>query len=162
MSGNLLLRAADAAPSAHTHLEIGFDDGIVLRFVDPRKFGRVYLFRSSVELTSFWRATRAGFAVDLDAAVLAAKLRGRRGRIKSLLLDQAFLAGIGNLYADEALWEARIHPLARGRLAVAGRGAAAGRGDQAGAGAGASSAAARRSRARIATRTARPAKTRSF
>src|SRR5207253_911858 len=43
--------------------------------------------------------------------VLAQKIRGRRGRIKPLLLDQAFLAGIGNLYADEALWEARIHPL---------------------------------------------------
>src|SRR4030088_2841485 len=43
--------------------------------------------------------------------MLVAKLRGRQGRIKSLLLDQAFVAGIGNLYADEALWEARVHPL---------------------------------------------------
>jgi formamidopyrimidine-DNA glycosylase len=43
--------------------------------------------------------------------MLVAKLRGRKGRIKSLLLDQAFVAGIGNLYADEALWEARVHPL---------------------------------------------------
>ena len=43
--------------------------------------------------------------------MLVSKLRGRRGRIKSLLLDQAFLGGVGNLYADEALWEARVHPL---------------------------------------------------
>jgi formamidopyrimidine-DNA glycosylase len=47
----------------------------------------------------------------LAEPALAARLRGRHGRIKSLLLDQTFLAGIGNLYADEALWEARIHPL---------------------------------------------------
>ena len=112
MSGNVFLRSADAPPETHTHLEIGFDDGVLLRFVDPRKFGRVYLFRSTVELNEFL-AERLGpdSLVDLDAAVLATKLRGRTGRIKSLLLDQAFLAGIGNLYADEALWEARLHPL---------------------------------------------------
>jgi formamidopyrimidine-DNA glycosylase len=112
MSGNVLLRSAAAPPEAHTHLEIEFDDGTLLRFVDPRKFGRVYLFRSSAELAEFL-AARLGpdSLIDLDEAVLAAKLRGRKGRIKSLLLDQAFLAGIGNLYADEALWEARVHPL---------------------------------------------------
>ena len=129
MSGNVLLRSADAAPEAHTHLEIAFDDGVLLRFVDPRKFGRVYLFRSSAELSAFV-AARLGpdSLLDLDEAMLATKLRGRTGRIKSLLLDQAFLAGIGNLYADEALWEARVHPLRsadslskleRGRLARA-------------------------------------------
>jgi formamidopyrimidine-DNA glycosylase len=80
-----------------------------LRFVDPRKFGRVYLFRSSGELDAFL-AERLG-PEPLDGTALAERLRGRRGRIKSLLLDQAFLAGIGNLYADEALWEAGIHPL---------------------------------------------------
>jgi formamidopyrimidine-DNA glycosylase len=112
MSGNLLLRSADAPSEAHTHLEIEFDDRMLLRFVDPRKFGRVYLFRSSDELTDFV-ADHLGpdSLIDLNAEVLVEKLRGRRGRIKSLLLDQAFLAGIGNLYADEALWEARIHPL---------------------------------------------------
>lgn len=115
MSGNVLLRTADAAPEAHTHLEIGFDDQTLLRFVDARKFGRVNLFRSSAELLEFL-SERLGpdSLIDLDAAVLAAKLRGRRGRIKSLLLDQAFVAGIGNLYADEALWAARIHPLRAG------------------------------------------------
>jgi formamidopyrimidine-DNA glycosylase len=111
MSGNVLLRPSDAAPEAHTHLEISFDDDTVLRFVDPRKFGRVNLFRSSAELVQFL-GERLGpdSLVDLDAPMLAAKLVGRRGRIKSLLLAQTFLAGIGNLYADEALWEARIHP----------------------------------------------------
>src|SRR3982074_3560941 len=53
MSGNLLLRPADASAEAHTHLEIAFDDNLLLRFVDPRKFGRVYLFHASEELTDF-------------------------------------------------------------------------------------------------------------
>jgi formamidopyrimidine-DNA glycosylase len=112
MSGNVFLRTVAAPLEAHTHLEVAFDDGTLLRFVDPRKFGRIYLFRSSLELNDFL-AERLGpdSLIDLDEALLAAKLRGRTGRIKSLLLDQAFLAGIGNLYADEALWEARVHPL---------------------------------------------------
>jgi formamidopyrimidine-DNA glycosylase len=112
MSGNLLLRPADASSEAHTHLEIEFDDRMLLRFVDPRKFGRIYLFRSSDELADFV-AEHLGpdSLIDLNAEVLVDKLRGRRGRIKSLLLDQAFLAGVGNLYADEALWEAKLHPL---------------------------------------------------
>lgn len=112
MSGNVLLRAPGAPPEPHTHLEVGFDDGTLLRFVDARKFGRVYLFRSVDERDAFL-AARVGPEplTELDATSLASMLRGRRGRVKSLLLDQAFLAGVGNLYADEALWEARVHPL---------------------------------------------------
>lgn len=112
MSGNVFLRHADSARETHTHLEIEFEDGTLLRFVDARKFGRVYLFRSSVELNQFI-AERLGpdSLVDLNEQLLVAKLRGRTGRIKSLLLDQAFVAGVGNLYADEALWTARVHPL---------------------------------------------------
>jgi len=112
MSGNLLLRPTGASAEAHTHLEIEFDDRMLLRFVDPRKFGRVYLFRSLDELTDFvTEHLGPDSLIDLNAEVLVDKLRGRRGRIKSLLLDQAFLAGVGNLYADEALWEAKLHPL---------------------------------------------------
>src|SRR5919197_1304775 len=112
MSGNLLLRRAGAAPEVHTHLEVELLDGTLLRFVDPRKFGRVYLFRSSGELATFVAERLGPEPLDLlDGQVLLDRLRGRRGRIKTLLLDQAFLAGIGNLYADEALWEAGIHPL---------------------------------------------------
>jgi formamidopyrimidine-DNA glycosylase len=112
MSGNLLLEPPESPRALHTHLAVTFDNDVELRFVDPRKFGRVCLFRSGVELNDFL-AERLGpdSLVDLDESVLAAKLHGRSGRIKSLLLDQAFLAGVGNLYADEALWEARLHPL---------------------------------------------------
>jgi formamidopyrimidine-DNA glycosylase len=114
MSGNLLLQRATLPRERHTHLVLTLDDGNELRFVDARKFGRVYLFRSNVELNDFL-AERLGpdSLNELDPAILASKLRGHKARIKSLLLDQAFLAGVGNLYADEALWQARVHPLRR-------------------------------------------------
>jgi formamidopyrimidine-DNA glycosylase len=112
MSGNLLLEAGDIPNERHTHLAVSLENGTSLRFVDARKFGRIYLFRSRDELDDFL-AERLGpdSLIDLDEGIFAVKIRGRRGRIKSLLLDQTFLAGVGNLYADEALWEARIHPL---------------------------------------------------
>jgi formamidopyrimidine-DNA glycosylase len=110
MSGNLLLRPGESPRELHTHLELGLSDGTLLRLVDPRKFGRVYLFLSSAELAAFVEE-RLGPEPFLEPEVLDGLLRGRRGRIKSLLLDQSFLAGVGNLYADEALWEAQIHPL---------------------------------------------------
>jgi formamidopyrimidine-DNA glycosylase len=112
MSGNLLLVPRDCPVELHTHLIVRLDGDEELRFVDARKFGRVYLFRSRDELEDFL-AERLGpdSLNELDEALLAARLKKRKGRIKSLLLDQAFLAGVGNLYADEALWEARLHPL---------------------------------------------------
>jgi len=112
MSGNLLLRGEAADPEPHTHLQLAFDDGTLLRFVDARKFGRVYLFASSTELTQFMDARLGPEPLtELDAASLTSLLRGRRGRLKTLLMNQEFVAGVGNLYADEALWHARLHPL---------------------------------------------------
>lgn len=112
MSGNLLLVAHDSPVALHTHLIVEFEGDEDLRFVDARKFGRVYLFHSSEELGDFL-AERLGpdSLNELDETLLAAKLKRRKGRIKSLLLDQAFVAGVGNLYADEALWVAKLHPL---------------------------------------------------
>jgi formamidopyrimidine-DNA glycosylase len=112
MSGNLLLRPSDAPPELHTHLQLGFDDGTLLRFIDARKFGRVYLFPSAQDLAQFMDERLGPEPLtELDAATLAARLKGRKARLKVLLLDQAFVAGVGNLYADEALWQARLHPL---------------------------------------------------
>jgi formamidopyrimidine-DNA glycosylase len=111
MSGNLVLQPPDSPRERHTHLVLTFDDSTELRFVDARKFGRIYYFASTAALDDFL-AGRLGPEPldDLTPARLAALLRGRRRRLKSLLLDQTFLAGIGNLYADEALWSARLHP----------------------------------------------------
>lgn len=85
------------------------DDGRLLRFIDPRKFGRVLFVREATDILS--ALGPEPISADYDVDRFAADLRGRRRRIKSLLLDQAFLAGLGNIYVDEALFLARIHPL---------------------------------------------------
>ncbi len=112
-----------AQPSAkHTHVWFQLDDGRELRYTDPRRFGRMaYLAGGSLttELTGFGADP---LEVSLDE--FFSLIGGRKARIKALLLDQSVLRGVGNIYADESLWRARIHParvaarLDRGQLAV--------------------------------------------
>jgi formamidopyrimidine-DNA glycosylase len=90
-------------------MELYFEDGAQLCFNDPRKFGRVWL----VEETD---AVLGALGPEPFDTVLTPKrfyemLHPRKRQLKPLLLDQAFLAGLGNIYADEALWEGRLHPL---------------------------------------------------
>ena len=110
MSGNLVVRAADQPAPRHTHLTLALDDGACLDYVDPRKFGRVYLFVDRAALDEFLSARLGPEPLEIEADELDRRLLARRGRLKSLLLDQSFLAGIGNIYADEILWESRLHP----------------------------------------------------
>lgn len=110
MSGNLVLRTTDLPAAPHTHLSVTFDDGWRLDFVDPRKFGRIYLFRGRDALDAFLDERLGPEPLEIQRGELDTLLERRRGRLKSLLLDQTFLAGIGNLYADEILWEACLHP----------------------------------------------------
>lgn len=85
--------------------------GDELRFSDIRRFGRIGLYRG-MELTQRLRALGPEpLDETLDAATFAARLRARRTRLKPLLLDQTFLAGLGNIYVDEALHRAGLHPL---------------------------------------------------
>jgi formamidopyrimidine-DNA glycosylase len=111
MTGQLLVVPAAAASDKHTHIVLSLDDGRELRFHDTRKFGRWWLLNAlgMAELEA-----RLGVE-PLDAAftaqVLARALQGRKTKLKPLLLDQSLIAGIGNIYADEALWLARLHPL---------------------------------------------------
>ncbi|MBE3561140.1 MAG: bifunctional DNA-formamidopyrimidine glycosylase/DNA-(apurinic or apyrimidinic site) lyase [Ktedonobacteraceae bacterium] len=90
-----------------------FTDGRRLLFIDPRKFGRIELWPREQEE----RALRGLGPEPLDSTFTAAELRkaleGRKGAIKQLLLDQRVVAGVGNIYADEALYQAGIHPLRR-------------------------------------------------
>jgi formamidopyrimidine-DNA glycosylase len=123
MTGQLFVVPAGVPADRHVHLSLALDDGRELRFRDIRKFGRVGLWprdpRSGAILDAHAGAELfAGHGPEPldDAFTLRAfreRLRGRRGRMKPLLLDQAFVAGIGNIYADEALWRARLHPLRR-------------------------------------------------
>src|SRR5439155_2307247 len=111
MSGNLLVERAAEPRHRHTRFVLRLDRGLELRFVDARKFGRLLYFADESALREYLsRAVGAEPLEGLDAERLAALLGGRRGRLKAMLLDQRVLAGIGNIYADEILWRARLHP----------------------------------------------------
>jgi len=104
MTGGLLW---NAEPGPHARAVFDLDAGRLV-YDDPRQFGRIELGASLPE-----RAARLGpDALEVGAEEFAARLAMRRGRIKPLLLNQAFLRGLGNIYADESLFGARIHPLA--------------------------------------------------
>lgn len=118
MSGRLLLADAGAAEDPHTHVVVGFEGGRELRFVDPRTFGFMVVFTPQELADSTLSRLGPDALTDLPPSRrLAERLDGRTAPIKALLLDQAIVAGIGNIYADEALHRARIAPLrAGGRL----------------------------------------------
>ena len=121
MTGQLFVVPADAPVDPYVRLVLELADGREIRFRDIRKFGRIGLYGrdpATGELTTEvgGSAVFAAFGPEpLDPAFglreFRRRLRRRKGRLKPLLLDQAFLAGVGNIYADEALWTARLHPL---------------------------------------------------
>ena len=110
MSGNLrLARADEAAPYTRAAFTLG--NGRRLLFTDPRKFGRITIV-SPEELPALFRSLGPEpLDSDFTPDVLAERLAGRRRAIKTTLLDQSVVAGLGNIYADEALFRAGIHPL---------------------------------------------------
>lgn len=109
MSGRLHVGPASTLPDPHAHVVFRLDAGDELRFHDPRKFGRVHLVGDSDEVVG--RLGPEPLDDDFTVERFAAMLTSRRGRIKPLLLNQAFVAGLGNIYADEALHMAGLHPL---------------------------------------------------
>ncbi|MCU0483216.1 MAG: bifunctional DNA-formamidopyrimidine glycosylase/DNA-(apurinic or apyrimidinic site) lyase [Chloroflexi bacterium] len=120
MTGQLFVVPAGTPEDPYVRLALALDDGREVRFRDVRKFGRVALLgRDAATGRAVDAAGAPAFAgvgpEPLDPAfTLAAfrsRLRSRRRRLKPLLTDQAFIAGVGNIYADEALWGARLHPL---------------------------------------------------
>lgn len=111
MSGHLSIVPGATPPDPYVHTSFLLDDGRELRFRDPRKFGRVYLVRHPDEVLR--PLGPEPLAEDFTAEVLVAMLDGRRRVLKPLLLDQTFIAGIGNIYADEALFAAGILPTRR-------------------------------------------------
>ncbi|HLJ08819.1 MAG TPA: bifunctional DNA-formamidopyrimidine glycosylase/DNA-(apurinic or apyrimidinic site) lyase [Acidimicrobiia bacterium] len=106
MSGQLLLTSPSWPRSRHTHAVLSLSDGRELRFVDPRTFGELFVAPSPVEaLAHLGPDPLSG---RWSAAALGRALAGRSARLKPLLMDQRFVAGIGNIYSDEALFEARL------------------------------------------------------
>ena len=108
MTGTLVPRPAGEPHVKHTHVVLLLDDGRELRFIDPRRFGRMaYLSEETLreELQRF-----GADPLEVSLQEFTQGIRGRRARIKALLLDQHVLRGVGNIYADESLWRSKIHP----------------------------------------------------
>ena len=114
MTGRLLVTTPDAPVAPHTHARLSLASGRELRFVDPRRFGRLE-FRELDRSAGF--SAPGADPLTIGAEEFAALFRGRKLAIKAALLNQKLLAGVGNIYADESLFHAGIRPRRRaGRL----------------------------------------------
>lgn len=117
MTGNLAPHFAEQALDKHTHVMLGLDDGRELRYTDARRFGRMaYLAGETLaaELLRF-----GAEPLEVTEKEFAERIRGSKARVKALLLDQSVLRGVGNIYADESLWSAGIHPAKAGEKLTA-------------------------------------------
>ena len=108
MSGRLHLVAQESPRKKHEHVIINFKAGKQLRFHDTRKFGRIYLISDTDKILG--PLGPEPLAAGFTCKILAQRLSLRKRLLKPLLLDQTFIAGLGNIYVDEALWESKIHP----------------------------------------------------
>jgi formamidopyrimidine-DNA glycosylase len=107
MTGRLLVTTPEAPAEKHTHARLRLASGRELRFVDPRRFGRLE-FRELGASPSF--GPPGADPLGIGAEAFAALFRGRRTPIKAALLNQKLLSGVGNIYADESLFRAAIRP----------------------------------------------------
>lgn len=110
MTGRLLVATPESPVAPHTHARLSLESGLELRFVDPRRFGRL-------EFRDLHRQAAFGAPGDEPLSIgqreFASLFRGRRLSIKAALLNQTLLAGVGNIYADESLFNAGIRPRRR-------------------------------------------------
>jgi formamidopyrimidine-DNA glycosylase len=112
MTGHLAPHSAEQPLAKHTHVTFVLDDGRELRYIDPRRFGRMAYLSGAALATELKR-----FGADplhVTAQDFVQRIQASRSRIKALLLDQRVLRGVGNIYADESLWKAKIHPAKTG------------------------------------------------
>jgi formamidopyrimidine-DNA glycosylase len=112
MTGQLMPRKPYEPVAAHTHAFVELDDGFELRYTDIRRFGQILLMPE--ERIGGFRQNLGSDPLEISEKNFIAEIRARSARIKALLLDQSVLRGMGNIYTDESLWRARIHPARRG------------------------------------------------
>jgi formamidopyrimidine-DNA glycosylase len=113
MTGHLRVWEPEEAPVKHTHFRALLDSGLELRYDDPRQFGRLLVGSMDELIAARAFPARLGpepIAGDLTEAEFERLIKARRRPVKSALLDQSFLAGVGNIYADEACFRAGIRP----------------------------------------------------
>lgn len=115
MTGRLLVLDRDASPIRFEHLALQLDNGVDLRFGDQRKFGRVSVVTTETVDALSRRLGKEPLENGFTAAWLHSALQRRPGKIKAVLLDQHLIAGLGNIYVDEALFRSRIHPMTTAR-----------------------------------------------
>jgi formamidopyrimidine-DNA glycosylase len=111
MTGRMHVERAGWDAGEYERVRLELDDGRAFHFIDVRKFGRLWFTRELDELLGALGPEPLG--PDFSPAWFARELRARRRLLKPLLLDQTFVAGLGNIYADESLHRARLHPLRR-------------------------------------------------
>ena len=110
MTGQLLLLRPGAERARFEHLRLGLSSGWDLAYADQRKFGRVLRFSDQQWAVKEGQIGPEPLDTSFTTALLVSSMRGRTSPIKAFLLDQRKVAGIGNIYADEALYRARIYP----------------------------------------------------
>src|SRR5436190_4822161 len=113
MTGQLFVVPQGGREDPYVRLVLSLADGREIRFRDIRKFGRIGLYLGDDD--PFAAVGPEPLSDAFTVRAFRRRLRARKGRLKPLLLDQTFVAGVGNIYADEALWAARLHPLRTAR-----------------------------------------------
>ena len=108
MTGKISVCPPETPVADHTHVFLALDDGRELRYNDVRRFGRMALLANGAH-----ERVLGGLGLEpleISADEFRTRIRARKSRIKAVLLNQSVMRGIGNIYADESLWRARIHP----------------------------------------------------
>jgi formamidopyrimidine-DNA glycosylase len=120
MTGTLRYYQSGSLPEKHDHFDLIFNDGSRLRFRDPRKFGGIFFFSENPFSTSFFSGVGPEpFSKMVNGKYLYEKARGKKVAVKSFIMDQKIIAGVGNIYANEALFLSGIHPSrAAGRVGL--------------------------------------------
>lgn len=111
MTGRFQMDNGRRQPCRHVHVVMHMNDGRALWFHDTRKFGRFFLVDQPRSVLG--KLGPEPLDPRFTAKALAQRMAGQRRQLKPMLLDQTFIAGLGNIYADEALWRAKLHPLRR-------------------------------------------------
>jgi formamidopyrimidine-DNA glycosylase len=115
MTGQLTVAASTVSRPDHLHLTFALDNGAELRYRDPRRFGAVEWFADRDRVEALMNDALGPEPFGIDRDYFRAVVRASRRNLKAILLDQTVIAGVGNIYADESLFRARLHPCRKGR-----------------------------------------------